>query len=249
MKLTIQKPTEKVLNKSLTTNPISNVAPKELVLTKEKIKEIVAKRASKEFKDGDVVTLGIGLPTAVADYIPDDIHVTFQSENGLLGVGKSQTGEIDPRVINAGGGFVEAKVGACFYDSQMSFTMMRGGHIDATVLGALQVDQDGSIASWMIPGKMIPGMGGSMDLIVGSKKVIVAMEHTSKGHVKIMKKCSLPLTAYKEVNLIITERCVFEVNEKGLLLTELNPMFTVEDIRNCTEADFAVSSELKYMEV
>ena len=249
MKLTVQKPTEKELSKNLATNPISNVAPKEIILTKDKIKEIVAKRASKEFKDGDVVTLGIGLPTAVADYIPDDIHVTFQSENGLLGVGKTQTGEIDTRVINAGGGFVEAKYGACFYDSQMSFTMMRGGHSDVTVLGALQVDEDGSIASWTIPGKMVPGMGGSMDLIVGSKKVIVAMEHTSKGQMKIMKKCSLPLTAYKEVNLIITERCVFEVKENGLLMTEINPMFTVEDIKNCTDASFAVAENLKYMEV
>ena len=250
MELTIQKPVQqKELNQRLATNPISSVAPKEL-LSKDKIKEIVAKRASKEFKDGDVVTLGIGLPTAVADYIPDDIHVTFQSENGLLGVGKSQTGpDIDTRVINAGGGFVEAKYGACFYDSQMSFTMMRGGHIDATVLGALQVDQDGSIASWMIPGKMIPGMGGSMDLIVGSKKVIVAMEHTSKGQVKIMKKCSLPLTAYKEVDLIITERCVFEVTNKGLLMTEINPMFSIDDIKASTDAHFEVASNLKFMEV
>lgn len=219
-------------------------------LSKERIREIIAKRAAKEFKAGDVVTLGIGLPTAVADYVPENLHVIFQSENGLLGLGKSQTGDNpDKRVINAGGGYVEAKQGACFYDSQMAFTMMRGGHIDATVLGALQVDEQGSLASWMIPGKMVPGMGGSMDLVVGAKKVIVAMEHTSKGQIKIMKKCNLPLTAYKEVNLIITEKCVFEVTDDGLLMTEINPMFSVDDIKSMTEADFIVAEDLKNMEV
>ena len=219
-------------------------------LSKEKIREIIAKRAAKEFKDGDVVTLGIGLPTAVADYVPEGINVTFQSENGLLGVGKSQKGDnIDKRITNAGGGFVEAKTGSSFYDSQMAFTMMRGGHIDATVLGALQVDEEGSLANWLIPGKFVPGMGGSMDLVVGAKKVIVAMEHTSKGQIKIVKKCNLPLTAYKEVNLIITERCVFNVTDKGLLLTEINPMFTLEDIKSSTTADFVISEDLKYMEV
>lgn len=219
-------------------------------LSKERIREIIAKRAAKEFKAGDVVTLGIGLPTAVADYVPENLHVIFQSENGLLGLGKSQTGDNpDKRVINAGGGYVEAKQGACFYDSQMAFTMMRGGHIDATVLGALQVDEQGSLASWMIPGKMVPGMGGSMDLVVGAKKVIVAMEHTSKGQIKIMKKCNLPLTAYKEVNLIITEKCVFEVTDDGLLMTEINPMFSVDDIKSVTEADFIVAEDLKNMEV
>ena len=149
-------------------------------LTKEEIRRIIASRAAKEFKDGDVVTLGIGLPTEVANYVPDGINVIFQSENGLLGVGKDQKGDnLDPRVINAGGGLVEIAKGACFYDSQMAFTMMRGGHIDATVLGALQVDEEGSLASWMIPGKMVPGMGGSMDLVVGAKTDILAMEHLS----------------------------------------------------------------------
>lgn len=219
-------------------------------LTKEKIREIIAKRAAKEFKDGDVVTLGIGLPTAVAHYVPEDMNVTFQSENGLLGVGKNQKeDEIDPRVINAGGGYVEAKYGSCFYDSPMAFTMMRGGHIDATVLGALQVDEEGSLASWLIPGKFVPGMGGSMDLIVGAKKVIVAMEHTSKGSVKIVKKCNLPLTAFKEVDLIITERCVFEITENGMVLIEINPMFSIEDIKASSTADFIISSDLKFMEV
>lgn len=219
------------------------------VLSKEKIREIVAKRAAKEFNEGDVVTLGIGLPTAVADYVPEEKHVIFQSENGLLGVGKTQTGEIDKRIINAGGGYVETKTGACFYDSQMAFTMMRGGHIDATVLGALQVDEEGSIASWLIPNKFVPGMGGSMDLVVGAKKVIVAMEHTSKGAIKIVKKCDLPLTAYKEVDMIITERCVFEVTPQGLVLTEINPMFDISDIKASTEARFTISPDVKFMEI
>lgn len=219
------------------------------VLSKEQIREIVAKRAAKEFKDGDVVTLGIGLPTAVADYVPENVNVIFQSENGILGVGKSQTGEIDPRVTNAGGGAVGIAEGACFYDSMMAFTLMRGGHIDATVLGALQVDQEGSLASWIIPGKMVPGMGGSMDLVVGAKKVIIAMEHTSKGAVKIVKKCDLPLTAYREVNMIITERCVFEVRNNSLVLTEINPMFTIDDIKESVTAEFTVSDNVKFMDL
>ncbi len=219
-------------------------------LSKDKIREIIAKRAAKEFKDGDVVTLGIGLPTAVADYVPEGINVTFQSENGLLGVGKSQKGEnIDKSIINAGGGYVEAKKGASFCDSQMAFTMMRGGHIDATVLGALQVDEEGNLASWLIPGKFVPGMGGSMDLVVGAKKVIVAMEHTSKGQIKILKKCNLPLTAYREVNLIITERCVFKVTSDGLLLTDINPMFTIDEIKESVTADFRISENIRYMEI
>lgn len=219
-------------------------------LTKEKIREIIAKRTAKEFKRGDVVTLGIGLPTEVANYVPEDMHVMFQSENGFLGVSKNATEETkDEKIINAGGICVEAREGACFYDSQMAFTMMRGGHIDATVLGALQVDQDGSIASWLIPNKFAPGMGGAMDLVVGSKKVIVAMEHTAKGKVKIVKKCDLPLTAYREVNVIITERCVFNVTEDGLLLSEINPMFTIDDIKNSVTAEFEVADDLKYMEV
>lgn len=219
-------------------------------LTKEKIREIIAKRTAKEFKRGDVVTLGIGLPTEVANYVPEEMHVMFQSENGFLGVSKNATEETkDEKIINAGGICVEAREGACFYDSQMAFTMMRGGHIDATVLGALQVDQDGSIASWLIPNKFAPGMGGAMDLVVGSKKVIVAMEHTAKGKIKIVKKCDLPLTAYREVNVIITERCVFNITEDGLLLTEINPMFTIDDIKNSVSAEFKVADDLKKMEV
>ena len=244
MELTAQKIQLKDFHTA--TNPISHGHE----LTKEQIREIVAKRAAAEFSEGDVVTLGIGLPTAVADYVPENMHVIFQSENGLLGVGKSQSKEkIDTRIINAGGGFVEAKYGACFYDSQMAFTMMRGGHIDATVLGALQVDEEGSLASWVIPGKFVPGMGGSMDLVVGAKKVIVAMEHLSKGTVKIVKKCTLPLTAYSEVDMIITERCVFNVQKDGLVLTEINPMFSIDDIKSSVSADFRISAHLKFMDI
>ena len=219
-------------------------------LTKEKIREIIAKRAAQEFKRGDVVTLGIGLPTEIANYVPDEMGVIFQSENGLLGAGRLHQGESpDPRIINAGGAFVEPIKGCCFYDTQMAFTIMRGGHIDATGLGALQVDEEGSLASWCIPGKFVPGMGGSMDLVVGAKKVIVVMEHISKNEIKIVKKCTLPLTAYREVDLIITERCVLKVTPDGLLLTEINPMYTVEDIKNSTTADFKISPDLKYMDV
>ena len=219
-------------------------------LTKEKIREIIAKRAAKEFKKGDVVTLGIGLPTEVANYVDDSVGVIFQSENGLLGAGRLHQGESpDPRIINAGGAFVEPIRGCCFYDTQMAFTIMRGGHIDATVLGALQVDEEGNLASWMIPNKLVPGMGGSMDLVVGSKKVIVVMEQLAKNQIKIVKKCSLPLTASAEVDLIITERCVFEVTKDGLLMTEINPLFTLEDIKNSTEADFKISENLKNMDI
>lgn len=217
-------------------------------LSKEKIREIIARRTAKEFKDGDVVTLGIGLPTEVANYIPEGTNVMFQSENGLLGMGKDSDNE-DYSIINAGGGPVSYVKGACFYDSQMAFTLMRGGHIDVTVLGALQVDEEGSLANWSIPGKFVPGMGGAMDLVVGSKKVIIVMEHLSKNQIKIVKKCDLPLTAYKEVNMIITERCVFEVTPNGLLLTEINPMYSIDDIKSTVGADFKVSENLKTMEI
>ena len=219
-------------------------------LTKDRIKEIIAKRVAKEFKPNDIITLGIGLPTEAANYVDESMNIIFQSENGIVGLGKDQKGpNYNHKIINAGGVCVELNKGASFYDSQMAFTIMRGGHIDATVLGALQVDGEGSIASWQIPGKFVPGIGGSMDLIIGSKKVIVAMTHTSKDEFKIVKKCELPLTAYKEVDMIITERCVFEVKEDGLVLTDINPMFSVDDIRKCTGADFKVSPNLKEKDV
>lgn len=219
-------------------------------LSKDEIKEIIAKRIAQEFKENDIVTLGIGLPTEAANYVKEDMNIIFQSENGILGLGKNQTGpEYNKKIVNAGGAYVQVNNGASFYDSQMAFTIMRGGHIDATVLGALQVDEEGSIASWQIPGKFVPGIGGSMDLIVGSKKVIVAMTHTSKNDPKIVKKCTLPLTAYKEVDMIVTERCVFQVTPDGLLLTEINPLFSLEDVKASTAADFKISDNLKKMNV
>lgn len=219
-------------------------------LNKDKIKEIIARRIAKEFKENDIVTLGIGLPTEAANYVKPGMNIIFQSENGILGMGKAQKGpDYNKKVVNAGGAFVTVQNGASFYDSQMAFTIMRGGHIDATVLGALQVDEEGSIASWQIPGKFVPGIGGSMDLIVGSKRVIVAMTHTSKDEIKIVKKCTLPLTAYKEVDMIVTEKCVFQITKDGLLMTEINPLFSIDDIKAVTGASFIVSDNLKEMDI
>lgn len=217
-------------------------------LNKEKIREIIAKRVAKEFKDGDLINLGIGLPTEVANYIPNSINVYLQSENGLIGMGP--TPEIlDNNITNAGGAHVSVIPGGCFFDSAMSFSIIRGGHVDATVLGALQVDEKGNLANWMVPGKIVPGMGGAMDLVVGAKKVIIAMEHTAKGKFKILKNCTLPLTASKEVDLIITEKGVLKVTENGLLLTEISPFSSIEDIKKCTEAEIIISKDLKIMNI
>ncbi|MBS4536449.1 CoA transferase subunit B [Clostridium sp. D2Q-14] len=219
-------------------------------MDKNQIKELIAKRVAKELHDGDVVNLGIGLPTLVANFIPDEIDVTFQSENGFVGLGPSpKEGEEDKDVSNAGGQYVTIKKGGATFDSGVSFGIIRGGHVDATVLGALQVDGEGNLANWMIPGKMVPGMGGAMDLVVGAKKVIVAMTHTAKGSPKILKECSLPLTAAGQVNLIITEMGVIEVTDKGLVLKELGPEVTVEDVKAATEAELIISDDLKTMEV
>ncbi len=214
-------------------------------LSKDEIKEVVSKRVAREFNKGDVVTLGIGLPTAVANYVSPEAKILFHAESGILGTGKGTSlEETKGMIINAGGQPVELVEGGAFFDAQMAFTMMRGAHINATVLGALEVDEEGSLASWIIPGKLVPGMGGAMDLVVGAQRVIVAMEHTSRGNPKILKKCTLPLTAYKEVDLIVTERCVFKTVENGLLLTEINPAFTLDEIKDSTVADFEVASEL-----
>ncbi len=217
-------------------------------MDKHEIREIIAKRVAKEFKDGDLVNLGIGLPTMVANYLPDDIEITLQSENGFIGIGPSpEEGKEIPYLVNAGGMPVTFAEGAACFDSATSFGIIRGGHLDRTVLGALQVDEKGNLANWMIPGKKVPGMGGAMDLVVGAKQVIVAMEHTAKGSVKILKECKLPLTAVGVVDLIVTEMGVMAVKEDGLHLIEYNPAFTVEDIQNATEAKLIIDKELKEM--
>lgn len=213
-------------------------------------RELIVKRVAQELKDGDVVNLGIGMPTLVANYIPEDMDVTFQSENGFLGLGPApEEGKEDKHLVNAGGQPVTIKPGGMFFDSATSFAIIRGGHVDVTVLGALQVDEEGNLANWMIPGKMVPGMGGAMDLVVGAKRVIVAMEHTAKGAHKILKKCQLPLTAAKQVNTIITEMGVMEVTNEGIVLTEIAEGYTVEDVQAATEAKLIISKELKKMEV
>ncbi|MCX8585517.1 CoA transferase subunit B [Gilliamella sp. B3023] len=211
-------------------------------MDKEQIQNYIAKRVALELKDGNVVNLGIGLPTRVANFLPDNVHIILQSENGFIGLGPTpDENQIDDSIVNAGGQPVTILPGGCFFDSATSFGIIRGGHVDVSVLGALQVDQKGNIANYMIPGKMVPGMGGAMDLVTGAKKVIVAMEHTSKGAVKILRECSLPLTAVNAVDMIITEMGVIEVTEQGLVLTEINPIYSLDEILASTEADLTVN--------
>ncbi len=215
-------------------------------------KEIIARRVAKELNDGDVINLGIGLPTMVANYIPEGISVTFQSENGLLGLGpKADETNKNLNITDAGGGFVTVLKGASFFDSATSFGIIRGGHVNSTVLGALEVDQEGNLASWMIPGKKVPGMGGAMDLVVGAKRVIVAMLHQNKnGDPKILKTCQLPLTAAHQVNMIVTEKGVMEVVPgKGLLLTEIAEGITIDEMIEVTGADLMIYENLKTMNI
>lgn len=212
-------------------------------------KTIIAKRVAQEFKDGDVVNLGIGIPTLAADFLSDGVSVILQSENGFLGLAPLQ-GEADPDLTNAGGKPVAIIPGGTVFDSAMSFAIIRGGHVDITVLGALEVDQEGNLANWMVPGKLVPGMGGAMDLVSGAKKVIVSMEHTAKdGTPKILKKCTLPLTGKGVVHQIITNLCVFHVTEEGLVLQELAPGVTEGEVREKTDADFVTGSDLLIMKL
>lgn len=212
------------------------------MMDKEQVQNYIAKRVALELHDGDIVNLGIGLPTRVANFLPEGIQITLQSENGFTGLGPTPpSDQIDESIVNAGGQPVTILPGGCFFDSATSFGIIRGGHVDVSVLGALQVDEKGNIANYMIPGKMVPGMGGAMDLVTGAKKVIVAMEHTSKGSIKILKACSLPLTAVNAVDLIITEMAVIEVTDDGLVLTEVNPEYTIEDVIAATEAHLTIS--------
>ena len=209
-------------------------------------KKVIAKRVAELLHDGDVVNLGIGLPTMVANYIPEGMDITFQSENGFLGLGPApKEGEEDWELVNAGGMPSSIVPGGMFFDSATSFGIIRGGHVDATVLGAMEVDEKGNLANYKIPGKMVPGMGGAMDLVVGAKTVIIAMVHTQKGKPKILKQCTLPLTAKGQVNYIVTEMALIRVTEEGLVLEELGPEATVEDVVAATEANLIVSPNLK----
>lgn len=214
-------------------------------MDRAEINEFIARRVAKELKEGDVVNLGIGMPTMVANYVDGDLNIFFQSENGFIGLGPAPIeGEEDLRIVNAGAQCVTILPGGVFFDSAMSFGIIRGGHVDVTVLGALQVAENGDLANWMIPGKMVPGMGGAMDLVTGAKKVIVAMEHTVKGNHKILNKCNLPLTAEGQVDMIVTEMGVMEVTDKGLVLKEINPRFTLEEVKAATEAELIVADDL-----
>ncbi len=217
-------------------------------MEKSEIKGFIAKRVAKELKDGDVVNLGIGLPTLVPNYLPEGIHVTLQAENGTIGSAAASKENPDPiHDVDAGGSPSGITAGGCFIDSSVSFGLIRGGHVDATILGGLEVDEEGSLSNWIIPGKKMPGMGGAMDLLVGAKNVIVAMEHTAKGNPKILKKCKLPYTAVKCITKIITEMGVMEVTPEGLVLTEINPEFTVEQVQAATEATLIIKGEPKSM--
>lgn len=214
------------------------------------IKHRIAKRVAMEFKDGYVANLGIGLPTLVANYLPEDVDVILQSENGFTGIaGAAEPGKEDVDIINAGAGYVTVEPRACYFDSATSFAIIRGGHLDATVLGAMEVDEKGNLANWIVPGKMVAGMGGAMDLVTGAKRVIIAMQHTQKGAHKILKECTLPYTALGVVDLIVTEMGVMEVTPEGILLKELHPDFTLDEIKAATGCDLIVSPDLKAMSV
>lgn len=220
-------------------------------MEKSEIKAFIAKRCAKELKDGDVVNLGIGLPTMIPSFLPEGVELVIHAELGIVSAGATpQPGDANYEpyhVIDAGGGVASCAFGGGFIDSATNFTLIRGGHVDACFLGALEVDAEGNLANWIIPGKKMPGMGGAMDLCVGAKNCIICMEHTAKGNPKIFDHCRLPLTASHCVNKIITEMCVFEVTDKGLLMTEINPEFTVDDVKAATAAHFDVAMNLKSM--
>ena len=214
------------------------------------MREVIAKRAAKELHDGDVVNLGIGIPTLIPNYLPEGVEVTLQTENGAMGMGPTPAeGEEDKNLINAGGGYITLEPGACTFDSATSFAIIRGGHVNVSFLGALQVDEKGNLANWIIPGKMAPGMGGAMDLVVGAKRVILTMEHTQKGNHKILKECTLPPTAAGQVDMIITEMGVMDITPEGIVLRELHPEFTVEQVQEATGATLIIDPNLKPMDV
>ena len=213
------------------------------------LKEIIARRVAKELKDGDVVNLGIGLPTMVANYLPEGVTIVLQSENGIMGMGPAaEPGKEDVDIVNAGGQYVTVNPDAMFFDSATSFGIIRGGHVDATVLGAFEVDEKDNLANWIIPGKMGPAQGGAMDLVGGAKNVSISMLHTQKGKHKILNECTLPYTAINVVDMIVTEMGVMEVTPEGLVLTEINEDYTVEQVQEATQCKLIISPNLKKME-
>lgn len=213
-------------------------------------KELIARRVAQEIRPGMLVNLGIGLPSMVANYVPADAGVFFQAENGVIGLGaRPPEGMEDSHLTDAGGGFVTAVPGAASIDSAMSFGLIRGGHLDVTVLGGLQVDAAGRLANWKVPGKMVPGMGGAMDLVTGAGRVIVAMQHAAKGAAKIVPECALPLTSVRRVDLVITDMAVIEPTEAGLVLREFAPGVTVEQVCAATAASLILAEDLREMEI
>jgi acetate CoA/acetoacetate CoA-transferase beta subunit len=213
-------------------------------------KEIIARRVAQELQDGDVVNLGIGLPTLVSNYLPKNVHIMLQSENGILGMGElCEVGTEDKNCVNSGNQFVTVLPSASYFDSCTSFGIIRGGHVDVTILGALQVDETGTLASHIVPGKMVPGMGGAMDLVVGAKKVIIATTHTVKGAPKLLKKVTLPPTAVNRVHMIVTELAVIEVTESGLVLKEIASNTSIEEVQRLTEAELIIAKDLKVMTI
>ncbi len=217
-------------------------------MDKQALRNRIVKRVAEELKPGSLVNLGIGMPTLVANHVSDDMGILFQSENGMIGIGRDAVTDdnLDVDITNAGGQPVSTVPEVSYFDSSLSFAIIRGGHVDSTVLGALEVDAEGNLANWIIPGKMVPGMGGAMDLVTGAKQVIIAMEHCNKnGEPKILQRCNLPLTAKGQVNLIVTEMAVIEVTENGLLLTEIAVDTTVEQVIKATGAELKIASDLK----
>lgn len=211
-------------------------------------REIIARRVAQELRDNTLVNLGIGLPTMVSRFVPPGLHIYFQSENGIIGFGeRPPEGMEDIHLTDAGGAFVSALPGAVSFDSAMSFALIRGGHLDMTVLGGLQVDPTGLLANWMVPGKVVPGMGGAMDLVSGARRVIVAMTHTQKGEPKIVPELTLPATSLRPVSLIVTEMAVIEPTSDGLALRERGPGVTIDDIRRATTAELLIDGDIPEM--